>query len=95
MQNESPYVKDVNRLIDTANQMGLIEELLNRETRNASTCKTWSDVEASHLSENKNVVFYLKDVGGIMILLVIGLTGALLAFIVENMIHWRNTGIKG
>lgn len=87
-------MKDVNRLIDMANQMGLIEELLNRETQNASRCKTWSDVKASHYSENKNVVFYAEDVGGIMILLVIGLAGALLTFIVENMIlvHAKNSG---
>ena len=88
MQKESPYEEDVNRLIDMANQMGLIEELLNRETQNVSICKTWGDVKASHFSENTNVVFYLEDVGGIMSMLVIGLTLALMAFIVENMTHW-------
>ena len=91
MQKGSPYEKDVNRLIDMANQMGLIEELLNRETQNVSVCKTWNDVKASHLSKNTNVVFYLEDVGGVMIMLVIGLTLSLLAFIAENMTHWWNT----
>ena len=87
VQKRSPYLEDANRLIDLANQIGLIENVIQRFTPNATQCLTWSAVQASHTRKGKDVVFNLKDIYGMLILLALGFGGAILVLISELAVH--------
>ena len=87
VQKRSPYLEDANRLIDLANQIGLIENVIQRFTPNATQCLTWSAVQASHTKKGQDVVFKLEDIYGMLILLALGLCGAILTLISEIAIH--------
>ena len=83
-QKGSPFLEDFNNLVDLKDQMGLefsedgIEDFLPNSTK----CMTWQDVKASHETDT-TLVITIKDIFGIMILLALGLGGAMLALGME------------
>ena len=88
LQKGSPYLEEVNQLIHLANQMGLIEGLIEQTLDNRTKCSTWSDIYESHMEKGENVVLDIDDICGLMILLSIGLSIALTAFMGEQMRYW-------
>ena len=88
LQKGSPYLEEVNQLIHLANQMGLIEGLIEQTLENRTKCSTWSDIYESHMQKGDNVVLQLDDICGLIILLSIGLSLALTSFLGEQMIYW-------
>ena len=87
VQKRSPYLEDANRLIDLANQMGLIQSEIQKNVPNATHCLTWSAVQASHTRKGQDVVFKLEDIYGTLILLAMGLGGSILILISESGVH--------
>ena len=78
---------EVNDLLYLANQMGLITGLFEQTLHNRTKCSTWNAIQESHMQrENENVI-ELHDIRGMMILLSIGLSAALLTFIIELIMH--------
>ena len=80
-------MEDANGLIDLANQMGLIQNEIQKNVPNATHCLTWSAVQASHTRKGKDVVFKLEDIYGMLILLALGLGVAMLVLITEFAVH--------
>ena len=87
MQKESPYLDDVNELIQLAHQMGLIDA--HWYVPNATACMTWPAVQASHAENGKTVTFKFGDLIGILLLISMGLGGALLSCIAEMMVYYH------
>ena len=63
--------------------MGLIDKQIQNNVPNASNCLTRSAVQASHIKRDKNVVYMMEDVYGMIILLGVGLVGGLTILIIE------------
>ena len=95
-QKESPYLDDANGLIDLANQMGLIQNEIEKKVPNATHCLTWSRVQESHMKKGQNVVYKIEHIHGMIILLAIGLGAALLVLFGElifyKTIHQKKNG---
>lgn len=87
-QKGSPLKDDLNRLIIMAQQMGFMDSLFVKNVANSTKCTTWKQVAESHMTRNQDVGIRLKDLGGMLILLVFGLSSSLLMFIAENIMHW-------
>ena len=88
LQKGSPYLDEVNQLLHLANQMGLIEGLIEQTLENRTKCSTWSDIYEAHMDKRDHVVLHFDDIYGLMILLSIGLSLAFTSFLGEKMIHW-------
>ena len=80
-------MEDVNELIELAHQMGLIDAQINRYVSNATKCMTWPAVQASHTENDQTVVFKIEDFFGILVLISMGLGGALMTWIAEMIIY--------
>ena len=78
-------MEEINQLMDIANQMGLVDGLFKQTVPNSTECTTWHDIEASHMSKESKKVLKLDDIFGIMILLFIGTSSALLVLIAEKI----------
>ena len=87
LQKESPYLDDVNELIDLGNQMGLIENEIKKKVPNATHCLTWNAVQDSHMRKDQNAVFHLEDMYGTIILFCFGLGAAIMTLLAELAIH--------
>ena len=87
MQKESPYLDDVNELIELAHQMGLIDSVIKMYVPNATECMTWPAVQGSHAENGKTVTFKFGDLIGVLLLISVGLGGALLSCVAEMMIY--------
>ena len=72
LQKGSKYLDDANNLIELANQVGFIDKQIQNSVPNASNCLTSSAVQASHIKRDKNVVYTLADVYGMIIPLGVG-----------------------
>ena len=81
-------MEEVNQLIHLANQMGLLEGLIEQTLENRTKCSTWRDIYESHMEKGYNIVLQLDDICGLMILLSIGLSIAFVAFMAEQMRYW-------
>ena len=90
LQKNSPYIDDANKLIDLGRQLGLDETGLQKYLPNATQCYHWNAIQESHSAKDENVVFKIEDIYGIILLLVIGLCGAILVAMVEY-IFFKNT----
>ena len=82
-------MKEVNQLIDLATQMGLIEGLFEETVQNRTKCRTWSDIYESHMEKREDVAIGFDAIKGLMILLSIGLTMALVVFVGEHIAYRR------
>ena len=78
---------EVNDLLYLANQMGLITGLFEQTLHNRTKCSTWNAIQESHMQRGNENVIELHDIRGMMILLSIGLSAALLTFIIELILH--------
>ena len=83
-QKGSPFLEDFNKLVELQDQMGLefSQNGIDDYIPNATKCMTWQDVKASH-ETNTTLVITIKDIYGIMILLALGLGGAMVALLIE------------
>ena len=88
-QKESPFLEDMNTLIQIAKQMGLIEMSYFKHLPNATKCKTLNDVYESHAKLDHKVAVEVNDIFGTMILLGFGLAGALFILIAEEILKVR------
>ena len=86
LQKGSPYLEDVDNLIDLAAQAGLIDASIRRALPNGTKCNTWQDVRASHMADGHKIVVTFEDVYGMMGLLGFCSVASLVAFAVEKMI---------
>ena len=84
-QKGSPYLADINQLIGLATQMGLVFGHFDKAVSNATKCGTWQDIQASHQDYNRRDGLSLKlsNMYGILALLSVGWTGALIILILE------------
>ena len=73
--------------------MGLIEKDILKYVPNATQCLTWDAVQESHDAKRHKIVFALDNIYGMLILLAIGLGGALLVSMIEY-IHFETCGKK-
>ena len=88
-------MEDVNELIELAHQMGLIDAKIQNYVPNATKCMTWPSVEVSHTENYKTVVFKFDDLLGVLVLIAMGLGGALMTWIAEMMIYLHRHFTKG
>ena len=78
---------DLNRLIVMSQQMGFMNNLFEKNVANSTKCTTWKQVTESHMVRNQDAGFRLKDLGGIMLVLAVGLGAALIIFFAEKMVN--------
>ena len=74
--------------------MGLVHGIFDKAVSNASMCRTWQDIEASHMTSGQVVVLKLDDLYGILCLLAIGLSGSLMIMFAEAFILWAKVKIN-
>ena len=78
---------DVNELIYLANQIGLIDKVIQSKTPNASKCLTRSAVEETNNNQSEKMgILKIEDIYGMLVLQSIGLGGALLVLLVECIV---------
>ena len=73
----------MNKLLNLANQMGLIQNVITKNLSNATQCLSRSGVQESHMKKGKVIVYKFEDICGMIILLAIGLGAAVLALFGE------------
>ena len=79
---------DVNEIIHLSNQMGLIDTKLQGYYPNASNCLTRTAVEETNIRQYKSrSVLKIEHISGMLLILPIGLGGALLVFTAEFMVY--------
>ena len=77
---------DANKLIQKANQMGLIDTKLQTYYYNASNCLTKAAVLETNIKQSGGTrVLRIENISGMMLILPIGLGGALLVFLAEHI----------
>ena len=83
-QKGSPYLDDVNYLIGLQNQMGdSLDQQINREMENSTKCLTWNQVQNSQMEQDQNVVITFEAISGLLLVLAMGLIGAMIIIFVE------------
>ena len=78
---------DMNWIIDSAKDMGLIEMIFYKHLPNATKCDTNHKVFQSHGYSNQ-VILELNDIYGMLALLGLGFAGALICLLAE-IIHFQ------
>ena len=73
----------MNNLIHIAKQMGMIDRSYYSNMLNATKCKTITDVYESHMEKNRTVNVEMNDILGMLLLLGLGVGGALITFVAE------------
>ena len=88
LQKGSPYLDDMNEIINLANQMGFFDAQIQKYTPNATRCLTTAAIEETNREKhNAKRVLRLEDTYGMFLVLSIGLAGALLVFTGEQIAH--------
>ena len=88
-QKESPFLDELNHIIDTEYEMGEISDARHHDfVPNSTECDTWQKIRASHKLEDEKVTFQATDLFGMLILLSSGLGGSFLILTVELLIKW-------
>ena len=86
-QKRSPYLADVNYLIQLQYQLGdSLENKVSRTYPNMTKCQKWNDVKKSHMSQDPNVVITFEDVSGLLLILVVGLIAAIIIMSLELLL---------
>ena len=83
---QSPLLEDMNSFIHLAKQMGLIHKSYYNHLPNATECKDINDVYKSHMEKNHRVTVEVDDIYGMLVLLGLGVGGALITFYVEMIL---------
>ena len=73
----------MNSFIHLAKQMGLIQMSYYNHLPNATKCNTIGNVYKSHTEKNHTVTVEVNDIYGMLVLLGLGVGGALITFIAE------------
>ena len=66
--------------------MGVINKKFYNYLPNATTCKTINDIYDSHTENVHTVIVKLKDIYGMLVLLGLGVGGALIIFTAESLL---------
>ena len=90
-QKRSPYLEDVNLLINLAKQMGLIDNSMKTNVPNSTKCTTYQDIQESHSNSDKPAVLKFEDLQGTLIMWVVGVGVASFVIMVEAVISLRTT----
>ena len=53
---------------------------------NATKCKTWNNVKISHMAQDQNVVVTFDAICGLLLILALGLIGAMVFMLVEHLV---------
>ena len=75
----------MNYFIHLAKQMGLINKSFFNYLPNATACKNGNDIYESHVGNNQRVIVQLNNIYGMLVLLGLGVGGALITFPAENL----------
>ena len=70
-------------------QMGVIEASYFNHMPNATKCNTMKDIKNSHADQNQTVKVEVNDIYGMLILLGLGISGAMLIFGAETIVTVR------
>ena len=76
----------MNDLIHLAKQMGLIHKSYNNIVPNATKCYNMGDVLRSHEEKDHTVIVQVNDIYGMLVLLGLGVCGALITFTAETVV---------
>ena len=60
-----------------------IESQIQRVYPNMTKCLTWNDVKKSHMTQDQNVVITFEDISGLLLVLAVGLVGAMIFISME------------
>ena len=75
---------DMNYLIGLQYQMGdSLESRIERVSPNMTKCLTWNKVQKSQMEQDQNVVITFEDISGLLLVLAVGLIGAMIIIFVE------------
>ena len=84
----------MNSFIHLAKHMGLINRSYYHHLPNATKCKTINDVYKSHTEKNHIVIVEVNDIYGMLVLLGLGVGGAMVIFITEMIMLVRENLTK-
>ena len=75
----------MNYLIGLQDQMGdSIGSKSNRLWPNTTKCTTWNKVQKSQMEQDPNVVITFEDISGLLLVLAVGLVGAMIFMSLEH-----------
>ena len=77
---------EINKLIDLAKQMGLIQKSFFNYLPNGTMCNTVNDIYKSHVENNHTVTVKLNDIYGMLVLLGLGVGLALITLTAETLL---------
>ena len=60
-----------------------VESQIHRALPNTTKCLTWNDVKKSHMTQDPNVVITFEDISGLLLVLAVGLIGAMIFISME------------
>ena len=81
-------MQDANFLTQLSLEMGLTKErVLEKPLPNATKCGSWTHVKATHRNKDRLVVINYDDIYGMLIILAVGLSGSLVIFAGEIVVH--------
>ena len=67
--------------------MGLIKGLFEQTLHNRTKCNSWNDIYKSHMKKGYENVIMIDAIHGMLILLLFGLSAALVIFIYEHLYY--------
>ena len=77
----------MNYLIGLLDQMGdSIGSKSNRRWPNTTKCTTWNKVQKSQMEQDPNVVITFEDISGLLLVLAVGLIGAMILISMEFLV---------
>ena len=88
LQKGSPYLDDVNELIEIARQSGMIDMQFKRYLPFASKCLTYADRQEHNIEKDRTVAFKLENIYGILILFAVGLGGCVITMLAEKFVYY-------
>lgn len=71
--------------------MGLIDAGYYNYMPNATKCSTFNDIKNSHQGKNQTIIVEINDIYGMLILLGLGIGGAMIIFSLEMFIKVRES----
>ena len=85
----------MNYLISMSYEMGLpLDKNIKKYFPNATKCSTWHDVKTSHETKDMKVRIKLDDIYGMLMILALGLSGAILLLTLELMTNAMKVSMR-
>ena len=63
-----------------------LDQQVNREMENSTKCLTWNQVQNSQMEQDQNVVITFEDISGLLLVLAVGLIGAMIFISLELLV---------